>query len=1104
MKNIKYQWCQFFFLLILCAAASISEAQNPEPEATVIPIGRIDAAWKGMLSIPVWAETDVFFTGTTPVVLPEDVRLFKLKVDWQGSNKTRLDQESSVIMKVEVEDPPYSGNWKLVFEKRDDIVCKKDSSSQKIIASEPITQNKSEIRYKISLSSVLAVGPRSGPKETYLVVKLSSISYDTYTTIPFIPIAVLHDPSGDHSWSGIKASSCLLRLLSLQLGNKPLFIHDQKEILFHDSNGSFRAKQFDNQENYLEISFFPNIDITSEETSEDSCLIGPGLGDVYVIAKNLPLKLSLAETFSHKIKSSKLFYTIVSPEEAGFGPDKKFEIMIVSAADLRFFEEGHPVFGTWQQYGITDSFREQLIKINPGWDNVISPYEKDSLKYLTELSLNSKNQPLLPVRWNQEILHPLTVDLEMDILPSFVEKLQLFLPKGTVPMNITMNSKPYARSTIPEDTILSISDNEQGDKFPDFFSYDVYLDRYFGTPLFITKDDKTTPADIRSLHVRSISSSPQEFWTGTYETPIISGQITAIDGKIPQNAIIYLKQNDKVIKKDVASTDGFYKISVPLDDNEYSLFVQCAGYEDVTIPAITFSPDKRNVVVNASMPVKPEPRIEIEPIKKIAPQIPDKEMVIIEEKLPAKVLSLPEVLPPVMLLKNNDFSDKMKNWNILQEGLGTMKIIVTDDDEKADAIILDIHRQNSEKNTGSLGIMQAINQNVSRYNQVSLSMDVKIISLEDAVTVEDGIYPVVIEIEYADKNGKACLWKKIFSVTDGADSKKIPVDQWITYVSPNLAELKPKPHTISNIKMYGNGYDFHFRITGLVFVAKEMVGEAGVNRQLVETRGTEATTGFEKATVTTKSAAVVPEKATVTTKPAVVVSEKATVTTKPAPVAAIEKPIETKGAIKNYNFSSDTKCWDTLKVGSGQIMNLSVAGDSGLYPHVLDINRQGSGKQKGLLGLSQSINLDVATHTLITLSAAVKLLSATLESDGKKGGVYPVTLEITYNDKAGKEHSWRHGFLEVAPLAAGKRLNYPEIGEMVAGNTWVAYKSANLAKLKPRPKASGHYLCKGVWRGMGVSWTGNQSCACIRICTGYCDFGGSAKAGVRSQESGVS
>ncbi|MDI6782269.1 MAG: hypothetical protein QME49_09235, partial [bacterium] len=709
MKNIKYQWrhaqtrmsmllwYQFFFLLILCAAASMSEAQNPEPEATIISVGRIDAAWKGMMSIPIWAETNVFFTGTTPVVLHENVRSFKFKIDWQGNNKTRLNEESSVIVKVEAEDPPYSGNWKLITEKRNDIVCKKGSLSQEIILSESITQDKPEIRYKISLSSVLSVGPRSGCKETYMVVKLSSIGYDTYTTIPFIPLAILHDPSGDHSWSGIKASSCLLRLLTLQLGNRPMSIYEQKEILFHDSKGSLRAKPFYNQENYLEISFFPSVDITSEKTSEDSCLIGPGLGDVYVIAKNLPLKLSLVETFSYKNKTSKLFFSIVSPEEAGFVPDKKFEIILVPAASLRFFEEGHPVFGTWQQYQITDSFRKQLIEFNSGWDNVISPHEKDSLMYLKEICFTSKDKALvlegLPLRWNQEILRPLTVNLEMDVSPSFVEKLQLSLPKGAVPLNIIMNSKPYAKSTIPEDTLLSIEDNEQGDKFPDFFSYDAYLDRYFGTPLFITKDDKTTPADIRSLHVRSISSSPKEFWTGTYETPVISGQITAIDDKIPQNTVIYLKQNDRIVKKDTASTDGFYKISAPSDDSKYSLFVQCEGYEDVTVPAIAFSPDKRDVVINVSLTAKPEPKIEIEPRKKTMPlpevlhQIPDKEMVIIEQKPLIEVLPLPKVLPPLMLLKNNDFSEEIKNWNILQDGLGTMKIIVTDDNEKQGAAV---------------------------------------------------------------------------------------------------------------------------------------------------------------------------------------------------------------------------------------------------------------------------------------------------------------------------------------------------------------------------------------------------------------------------------
>ncbi|MFH1097498.1 MAG: carboxypeptidase-like regulatory domain-containing protein, partial [Candidatus Desantisbacteria bacterium] len=709
---MKKQGWLLFFLLTLCVAASSSEAQNPEPEATVISVGKIDATWKGVLSIPIWAETNVFFVGTTPVVLPEDVKAFKLKVDWLGNNQTRLDEESSVIMKVEAEDPPFSGNWKMVFEKNEAVGCKKHSSFQKIILSDPVVQEKPEVRYKISLSSILSVGPRSGPKETYLTVKLSSIAYDTYTTIPFISLAILHDPNGDHSWSGIKASSCLLHLLSLQTGNRPVSINNQKELLFHDPKGSFRVKS-NNKENYLEISFFPTIDITSEQTSEDSCLIGPGLGDVYLLARNLPIKLSLVETFSAKAKLSKLFFTIVSPEEAGLGPDKKFEILVVPAASLRFFEEGKPVFGTWQQYGITDSFREQLIKMNSGWDNVISPYEKDSSKYLGEAFLNSKDKT--PIRWNQEILLPITIDSGIDVLPSFVEKLQLSLPDNNIPMSIIMNSKPYAKSTIPEDVVLSLEDNEQGGKFPNFFVFDAYLDKYFGTPLFITKDDKTTPADTRSLRMRSISSSPQEFWTGSYETPVISGQITTIEGKTLGGAVIYLKQKDTVVRKGISSPDGFYKISVPSDEEQYSLLVQCEGCEDVIIPAVAFSADKRDVVKNVSLPVA-------------------REQLAVDSR---------------------------------QSAVGSQQLT-------------------------------------------------------------------------------------------------------------------------------------------------------------------------EKATVTTKPVAVVSEKATVTTKPAVVVPEKATTTIKPAPTVE-EKPVEFTGIIKNGSFSSDTMCWNILKVGSGQIMNVSVLNDSDKYPHALDI-----------------------------------------------------------------------------------------------------------------------------------------------------------------------
>jgi len=407
------------------------------------------------------------------------------------------------------------------------------------------------------------------------------------------------------------------------------------------------------------------------------------------------------------------------------------------------------------------------------------------------------------------------------------------------------------------------------------------------------------------------------------------------------------------------------------------------------------------------------------------------------------------------IIKNGSFSADTRCWNILKVGSGQiMNVSVINDSDKYPHA-LDINRQGSSKQKGLLGLSQSLNLDVSTHTLITLSADVKVLSATlNSDGTKGGVYPVTMEITYSDKAGKECSWRHGFLAGKRLNYREIGEiiagNTWFAYKSPNLAMLKPRPAVITCVKVYGEGWGFHGRVTNLMLVS-EKATDIVIPEEVVAMVSPQLT---EKATITTKPAAVIPEKAMVTTvveKPAKLSEPVTTGQITPEEmkeileqVALPETGTPSSGVIKNSSFSTGLKYWQPVKSGEGEL-SLKIVKESTEYPSVLEISRTNGGKTKGRIGVFQDVNLPVADNKLITVSANIKILSSTLDSDGTKGGVYPITIELEYSDKIGNTHSWRHGFL------AGKRLNYREIGEIIAGNTWFAYKSPNLAMLKPRP-----------------------------------------------------
>jgi hypothetical protein len=979
-------------------------------EVPVISLGKVCTKWKGFLNIPFWTDATISFTGITPITLPKEAISFKFGLNWRGENETRASQKCTIITRVEKETYPGSGKWELLFEEANDMISRGGVVNEEAIVTKTISQQKPEVRYKITVRAVMPFGQKIKPNSTYITVRLTSKAYYTYTSIPIIPIAILHDPNGDESYTALQPQTCITHLLSINIAGLEVKIEDQKKLLLEVQNAKIEINKVEKNTNTVEIKYIPKEEITSA-ISKDPCLIGPGLGDTYILIKDLPVKFKFSKVFTPAGKEIKsLTFCIVSPQEAGLSPKEGFDILLVPAASLRSYDKACPIFATWRKLDIDDEIRQQLIEMNIGWDNSVSNIEKTDVVDLGEGYLNFKDQTIK--EYKQVNLNKVSFYSEIIMEPYFAAMAGIPISRDRILAAITLNESPINK-TIPMEMLkVTLEDDDRQNIPGDFFTYHFYLDKRFGTLLLITKDDKSKPATLDSIYVRSFSSQPKEYWTEDLNIiPVevsIYGLVTSTTGEGIDNVNLEVRSEDKVVKKTITKPGGTYTITGLMQGVKYTLLLNADGYKSKTVEIKPFFEKELareiNIVLERMPPKIPEvPPVEEVIVKKppaLPPEVEPKELV---EAPPKEEKPLPPKEKIPNLLTNGNFSLGLKGWKLIKIGAGKEMYAKVIRNDFTYPYAVEIKRRGSMRVKGEMGIRQILNKDVSIYAQLVLKADVKVIysSLESDGR-RGGAYPIQLQIDYIDEKGRHNSWRHGFLYAKRINypniGERIPQDRWFTYISDNLLELTPKPKIIKEIRLSGSGWGFHSRIA---------------NVQLVGSK-----------------------------QPPIVKEEKPIPPTPKEPKRKVEIP----SLLTNGDFSSGLKAWKLIKIGAGKEMYAKVIKNDFTYPFALEIKRRGSMRVKGEMGVIQVLNKDVSKYTQLILKADIKVIYSSLESDGRRGGAYPIGIRIDYIDTADKPHLWRHGFLYA------KKINYPQIGEQIPQDKWYSYISPNLMELEPKPK----------------------------------------------------
>ena len=193
-----------------------------------------------------------------------------------------------------------------------------------------------------------------------------------------------------------------------------------------------------------------------------------------------------------------------------------------------------------------------------------------------------------------------------------------------------------------------------------------------------------------------------------------------------------------------------------------------------------------------------------------------------EEKFLPGTISFEHILPPAGagLLATKPISMGIDEWELwLQEGSSNKGINkVTLKDDSTFFKIVEFYRYSDPDDGGAAGIYQKINLDVQKYYTLNIWLVVKVITENggNIANVSPGWFTegaVQVRIKYIIEDGSEKEWYQGFYYSnlkkaDKAHFTQIKKGKWFWYISPNLMDFDEKPAKITEIWVYGFGWDF--------------------------------------------------------------------------------------------------------------------------------------------------------------------------------------------------------------------------------------------------------------------------------------------------------
>lgn len=140
-------------------------------------------------------------------------------------------------------------------------------------------------------------------------------------------------------------------------------------------------------------------------------------------------------------------------------------------------------------------------------------------------------------------------------------------------------------------------------------------------------------------------------------------------------------------------------------------------------------------------------------------------------------------------------------------------------------------RRTEEDIPNRVGLIQAVNRDVEKYDDLVLRFDLKVLYQSVPGGGEKGTeYPVMADLFYTDVYGKDLHWYVGFynlelppgSPYPTPSGERVPLGVWYTYESPNLFELleETRPARINSLTIYANGHDYESLVSDVALTVQ--------------------------------------------------------------------------------------------------------------------------------------------------------------------------------------------------------------------------------------------------------------------------------------------